>query len=207
MSKRYVIVLPFAAIATAGLFGLMTVLIRSEWSPQVKSEALKYEINPQIIDITVTRKNMRPDELKSIETPPAPPEIDTQARILPSTPIATVEGAIPDFDFKIIDMKTNVAINVDSEEKAILRLAPVMPTRAERSGHCIVRFDINAEGAPYNITTPHCSQSMFSRPTLKAVSGWKYRPAIQGGQAQSSRSIETRMTFNLADENGNIIPE
>ncbi len=80
MSKRYIIVLPFAAIATAGLFGLMTALIRTEWSPQTKSEVLKYEINPQVIDITFPRPDLRPNEIKRIETPPAPPIIDVQKR-------------------------------------------------------------------------------------------------------------------------------
>jgi len=57
------------------------------------------------------------------------------------------------------------------------------------------------------MTTPYCSQPLFSRPTLKAVSGWKYRPAMQGGAAQTSRSVETKVVFRLMNENGEIIPE
>lgn len=106
-----------------------------------------------------------------------------------------------------MDITRNIALNVDSEEKPIIRNPPKMPMRAERSGHCQAEFDINAQGVPFNITTPYCTQSMFSRPTIKAVETWKYRAAVQDGTARTSRSIRTKVSFNLNDENGRLIPE
>lgn len=207
MSKRFIFVLPFAGVATAGLFGVMTMLIDGEWAPQDKSADLKFEINPVENDIEIIRARTKLDKVKRVETPPPPQRIDTQSKILPSEPVATIKGAIPDFKLDGLVVKTNVVLNMESKETPLVRIPPQIPSRAERSGHCVVRFDINAQGAPFNITTPYCSQNMFSRPTLKAVSGWKYRPAMQDGAAQTSRSVETKVVFRLMDENGEMIPE
>mgnify|MGYP000459528275 CR=1 FL=1 len=207
MSKRFICVLPLAAIATAGLFGVMITLIDGEWAPQESVKDLKFDINPVVDEPRLIRRTVQIEKIKKVETPPPPQRIATQNPIQPKEPIAEQDWMIPDFSFDDMDISTDVALNIDSDEKAILRVPPQMPTRAERSGHCVARFDINAEGAPFNITTPYCTQDVFSRPTLKAVAKWKYRPAVQDGTAQTSRSVETKVVFKLADENGRLIPE
>ncbi|WP_017930108.1 energy transducer TonB [Robiginitomaculum antarcticum] len=207
MSKRHVIVLPFAALATGGVFMLMTALIDAQWVPQDTAQDLKYEINPVVEDINPFIKTIDLKIIDHVEIPPPPPLIDRQPRIRPSEPLPTYTELIPIIPNPDISDLRPVIYTPDSEEKPLVRVPPVMPSRAERSGHCIVRFEVNAEGAPYNISTPYCSQPIFTRPTIKAVGGWRYRPAVSGGAAISSRSIETRVSFNLNDENGRLIPE
>jgi len=82
-----------------------------------------------------------------------------------------------------------------------------MPTRAERSGHCDVRFNVSAEGAPYDIKVTRCTQSLFERSTLRSVAKWKYRPRIENGQAVAMQGITNRVVYRLTDERGEIIPE
>ena len=89
----------------------------------------------------------------------------------------------------------------------IFRQPPVMPARAERSGHCDVIFDVNADGATYNVQVLTCSQNLFARASVKAAHKWKYRPQIIDGQAQDRRGVRTTITFSLTDERGNLIPE
>lgn len=207
MSIRYYGVLPFAALATGGLFSLMTLLIRTQWVPQDTNEDLKFNIYPVVEPYELIRTNLKLKPLERVETPPAPPIIETQAAQRPTEPLAGYDDMIGSFDPPKISMAP-LAINIiDSRETALVRVPPAMPSRADRSGHCIARFNINAEGTPYNISTPFCSESIFSRPTIQAVQRWKYRPAIQNGTARSSRSIETRVSFNLKDEKGRIIAE
>ena len=51
-----------------------------------------------------------------------------------------------------------------------------MPPRAEKSGHCKVRFDVSPEGTPFNIDAYSCTQSVFKRESIKATSKFKYNP-------------------------------
>jgi len=88
-----------------------------------------------------------------------------------------------------------------------VRIPPIMPPRAEKSGHCKVRFDVSPEGQPFNVVTTFCTQSVFKRPSTKSVQKWKYNPKIVDGRATARKGVETKITFRLADERGNIIPE
>ena len=82
-----------------------------------------------------------------------------------------------------------------------------MPPRAEKSGHCKVRFDVSPEGAPFNVQATYCTQSLFERASIKSVQKWKYNPKIVDGRAVARSGVESKITFKLTDERGRMIPE
>jgi len=82
-----------------------------------------------------------------------------------------------------------------------------MPPRAEKSGHCTVRFDVSPEGSPFNVTAPYCTQSLFKRASVKSVEKWKYNPKIVDGRSVARSGVESKITFRLSDERGKLIPE
>ena len=145
--------------------------------------------------------------MKKVVTPPPPPQIERQQASKPAEAIASLEGAIPEFEAPKID-RSNFKIQVsDRDAQPLVRIPPIMPPRAEKSGHCKVRFDVSPEGAPFNVVSTFCTQRLFERASIKSVQKWKYNPKIVDGRPTSRSGVETKITFRLADERGNVIPE
>ena len=95
----------------------------------------------------------------------------------------------------------------DRDAQPLVRIPPIMPTRADRSGHCKVRFDVSPQGMPFNIEAISCSQTLFKRPSIRSVQNWKYDPKIVNGRTVSRSGVESKISFRLLDERGKIIPE
>ena len=204
---RWIVGIPLAALVTVGLFVLMMVLIAEEFKPQEKLANASFEINPQVEDIKVIKRETKVDQVKKVITPPPPPTIERQQAAKPTERIASLEGAIPEFEAPKID-RQNFKIQVsDRDAQPLVRIPPIMPPRAERSGHCKVRFDVSPEGAPFNVVATYCSQKLFERSSIKSVQKWKYNPKIVDGRSVSRSGVESKITFRLTDERGKIIPE
>lgn len=204
---RWIFGLPFAAFVTFVLFVMMMALIAGEFKPQEKLEIAAFEINPTVEEIKVVKRETKIDKVKEVITPPPPPQIERQQAAKPNEPIATLEGAIPDFEPPKLD-RANFKIQVsDRDAQPLVRIPPIMPPRAEKSGHCRVRFDVSPEGQPFNVETTYCTQSLFSRASVKSVQKWKYNPKIVDGRAVSRSGVESKITFRLTDDRGRLIPE
>ena len=204
---RWLIFIPLAAVVTFVLFNLMMALIAGEFEAQDKFAAASFEINPKVDDIKVIRRETKVQQVKKVITPPPPPQIERQQAAKPTEAIASLEGAIPEFEAPKID-RQNFKIQVsDRDAQPLVRIPPIMPPRAEKSGHCKVSFDVSPEGQPFNVKADYCSQSLFSRPSIKSVQKWKYNPKIVDGRAVSRSGVQSKITFQLADERGNLIPE
>lgn len=204
---RWLLFIPLAAVVTFLLFNLMMALIAGEFEAQDKFAAANFEINPTVEDIKVLKRETKVQQVKKVITPPPPPQIERQQAAKPTEAIASLEGAIPEFEAPKID-RQNFKIQVsDRDAQPLVRIPPIMPPRAEKSGHCKVQFDVSPEGQPFNVEATYCSQSLFSRPSIKSVQKWKYNPKIVDGRAVSRAGVQSKITFRLADERGNIIPE
>ncbi len=204
---RWIIGIPIAAFVTVALFIFMKILISGDFKPQEKSEAANFEINPTVEDIKVVKRTTKIDKVKKVITPPPPPQIERQQAAKPQEAIASLEGAIPEFEPPKID-RQNFKIQVsDRDAQPLVRIPPIMPPRAEKSGHCNVKFDVSPEGQPFNVSATYCTQSLFSRASIKSVEKWKYNPKIVDGRSVSRSGVESKITFRLTDERGKIIPE
>ncbi len=196
-----------AAFVTFALFVMMKVLIAGDFVPEEKGEKASFEINPKVEDIKIAVRETVITKVRKVVTPPPPPQIERQQASQPTVAIASLEGAIPDFEAPVLD-KTSFKIAVsDRDAQPLVRIPGAMPPRAEKSGHCKVRFDVSPEGAPFNVTTPFCTQSLFKRATVRSVQRWKYNPKIVDGRAVSRSGVESTVRFNLMDERGKLIPE
>lgn len=204
---RWIIFLPVAAFVTFALFTAMVALISGDFEAQDKFEGGTFEVNPTVEDVKIVKRETKVQKVKRVVTPPPPPQIERQQAAKPTEAIASLEGAIPEFEAPKID-RQNFKIQVsDRDAQPLVRIPPIMPPRAEKSGHCKVRFDVSPEGAPFNVVATYCTQSLFERPSTKSVSKWKYNPKMLDGRAVSRTGVESKITFRLADERGKIIPE
>ncbi len=204
---RFILSALLAAVVTFGLFTLMISLIAGEFKVGEKSAAANFEINPQVEDVQVIRRETKIQQVKKVVTPPPPPQIERQQAAKPTERIASLEGAIPEFEAPKIDRQSFKIQVSDRDAQPLVRIPPIMPPRAEKSGHCRVKFDVSPEGAPFNVVAPYCTQKLFERASIKSVQKWKYNPKIVDGRAVARSGVESKITFRLADERGNIIPE
>jgi protein TonB len=204
---RWILGFPVAALVTVGLFILMMTLIAEEFKPQEKLATASFEINPTVEDIKVIKRDTKVKQVKKVVTPPPPPTIERQQAAKPQERIASLEGAIPDFEAPKIDRKNFKIAVSDRDAQPLVRIPPIMPPRAEKSGHCRVKFDVSPEGAPFNVITTFCTQRLFERATIKSVQRWKYNPKIVDGRAVARNGVENKVTYRLTDERGRIIPE
>lgn len=196
-----------AAFVTFFLFTVMRILIKGEFKLEEKQEKLSFEVNAKIEEVKVTRKDVKVAKVRRVTTPPPPPMIERQQASQPTVAIASLEGAIPDFETPKLDRQSfNIAVS-DRDAQPLVRIPPIMPPRAEKSGHCKVRFDVSPQGAPFNVVATYCSGSVFKRSSIKSVQKWKYNPKMLDGRAVSRKGVESQITFRLTDERGNILPE
>jgi len=206
---RWLVFTPLAAIFTVVLFLAMRALISKEFQPQDKSETASFEINPKVEDIKVIERETKVDKVKKVVTPPPPPQIERAKADKPTEKIASIEGAIPEFEAPKID-KQNFKITVsDRDAQPLVRIPPVFPPRflqGNNSGYCKVRFDVSPEGQPFNVVTTVCTAKQLKNATIKSVQKWKYNPKIVDGRSVARSGVETTIRFDLQDERGRKMP-
>ena len=206
---RWVVFTPLAAILTVGIFLAMRALISKEFQPQDKAETASFEINPTVEDIKVTKRETKVDKVKKVITPPPPPQIERAKADKPTEKIASIEGAIPEFETPKIDA-SNFKITVsDRDAQPLVRIPPQMPSRflsGDNSGYCKAEFDVSPEGKPFNVRTSICTNRTLESATIKSIQKWKYNPKIVDGRSVSRSGVQTTVKFNLQDERGKLLP-
>lgn len=204
---RWLIGLPAAALVTIGLFVFMTVIIAGEFEAKEKSAAANFEINPTVEDIKLVVRETKVKEIRKVITPPPPPQIERQQANVPTVPIASLEGDIPKFETPKIDRQSFKIAVSDRDAQPLFRMGPIPPAKAERSGHCKMRFDVSPEGSPFNVDAYYCSDRVFERSSTKATTKFKYAPKMLDGRAVAMRGVETTIRYRILDDRGNEIPE
>ena len=192
---------------TTGLALAMVAMIKVEFEAQSKEHIVIDAINP---NVDIEEPNLilsEPVKLREIEVPPPAPKINNRDVSLPTQGPAGGDIMIPKIDPPKIKIERASFTIPDRTAEPILRVSPQMPGRAEKSGHCKMRFNVNAQGAPYNVQAISCSQSLFERSSIKATQKFKYRPKIVDGVATNMTGVETLIQYQLSDSSGRMIPE
>ncbi|MFY0637019.1 energy transducer TonB [Maricaulis maris] len=201
---RLVIGVPVAAIITVFLFVLMQRLISVDEVIQEESvEDRQFSINDEVAEVEARRRDTTIDDVQQVDPPPPPPQIERQRAEQPSEGLATVMGAIPDFEAPRLD-SNNVNFSVsDRDAQPLVRIQPQYPLRAQErgiEGSCWVRFDVTPDGTPTNIDIFRCDSSFFERESIRAVERWRYNPKVENGIPVSRTGVETRFDFVFGDD-------
>lgn len=207
MSKKWVLCTAGGAAVSLGLGITMMQLIAGDFTPQEKHDTTGFEVKVEVVEPPLLIRNPAPQIADEVQTPPPPPVLERQSVALPSEPIADPVMELPTFKKYTPDPNDLIIRVSDVDAQPLVRIRPVMPPHAETSGHCKVRFDVSASGDPYNIAATYCSQSVFSRPSVKSVEQWKYKPKIQNGRAVELSGVMSTIRFKLLDDRGQVIPE
>ncbi len=204
---RYGVSATCAGLVTLALTGSMIAMISQEFQAQTVLKSAKFTINPIADDLPPPDERIELDSYKVVEIPPPPPRREVASAPFPDTPIYTLPGDKDVFDPDDITFDTPKTTHItDSNPAPILRPPATMPMRAQRSGHCDVRFQVGPDGQPFGIETTYCTERLFERPTVKSVAKWKYKPRVRDGRAVTMEGVTARVSFHLKDERGQIIP-
>lgn len=76
-----------------------------------------------------------------------------------------------------------------------------------RSGHCKLQFTVKADGSTKDIRAFFCTHRMFEANSIEAVSNFKYRPKVVNNQPVETLGVETKVSYQVTDENGIVHPE
>ena len=203
--SRYTIGVPLASIVTIGLTLSMANMIATEFVVSDTFEISDFSINSGVEDIVILSAIKEPKLLDEVDVPPAPPIVDKTATSSVVVEPVIVERKLRNFNPDEFEITTIAMIPGDSDEQPLVRVPPIMPSRANTSGYCDVRFNVNAQGAPYQVEATYCTQSLFQRSTIRSVAKWKYRPKFKNGVAVPRLGVTNRVRYRLSDERGNII--
>jgi len=200
---RLLIGIPIAAFVTVVLFFVMTRLIMvDEIFQEEEVEDRQFSINDEVQEVEARRRDTTIEDVQQVDPPPPPPQIERQRAEQPSEGLATVMGAIPDFEAPQLNSDSvNFSVS-DRDAQPLVRIEPQYPMRAaERGveGSCWVRFDVTPDGTPTNIDIFRCDSSLFERASIRAVERWRYNPKVEDGVPVARRGVETRFDFRLAD--------
>jgi len=206
---RWLVFTPLAAVLTVGLFLAMRALISKEFQPQDKQEVASFEINPKVEELKIIERETVIEQVQQVITPPPPPQIERAKADKPTERIASIEGAIPEFETPKIDA-TNFKIAVsDRDAQPLVRIPPQIPTRflsGDNSGYCTAEFDVSPQGKPFNVVTTRCTSSQLKSATIKSIQKWKYNPKIVDGRPVARSGVRTKVEFRLQDERGRLLP-
>jgi len=194
--------LPIAALVVLGLFHFMRIAISQDFEEPAEREQRTLEaITPQQDSQDVRRtQRSKPRKLDAANKPPPPPKLSTRKSDI-DLPTPNIQGAAPTelkFDRLSSLAVDPVAIN-DRDAQPIRPPVPNYPQRAaERGleGSCDVRFDVDRQGKPVNITAD-CTDSIFKRDAERAVSRVEFAPKIVRGQAVERKNVVYPLVFQM----------
>jgi len=91
----------------------------------------------------------------------------------------------------------------------LTRIPGVMPSRAKKSGHVIVMFDVDESGETYNVRKVSATDEIFVKNSLAAAEKFKYSKLELGADIdpKNRKDVTTKITYRLTDSRGNILPE
>lgn len=178
--KGFLLLLPAAGLALVVVFGLlfiMQALINADQEAPDESEVFAIgDIWQQEPEITEFKKEIKITEVDEVETPPELPQMDVNLNNdidmggLSAEPLE-------------LDLQIDAGGFSDGDMITLVRVAPEYPQRAaERGieGFCTVYFTVTALGTTRDAYVPegeeNCSNSLFARPSIRAIERFKYKP-------------------------------
>lgn len=107
----------------------------------------------------------------------------------------------------LIPLPPNAYAQEGRDAAPLKRVPPIMPKGAKHSGYCDMTFDLSFEGVPENIKSIFCTDNLFEANAVESIKKWSYSPKIANGIPVFRQGIETKISYRLSRENGDLIPE
>lgn len=196
MFARYASAVTTGTFVTFALLFVMQLLITLQPGVQTEVRPRSFlTFTKQITERPIQpRENIPPREkLTKTELPPTRPQHTadngTVGVHLPTPPPP-----------RGIDGLTGPGVYTDGPLVALVRVAPVYPTRAIArglEGYVVVQFDVSADGRVAGVVVIESSNSVFDNAAINAAERFKFRPRVVDGVALVTYGIQNMFRFNL----------
>lgn len=103
------------------------------------------------------------------------------------------------------DAKRSQSLSTDAE--LCFGITPPLPPSARRSGHCIVDFDVTAEGLTENIRARECTEFHFCKSSALSVVSSHYVPKIELHAFVAQTGLERTIRYTVKDQYDRLLPE
>ncbi len=201
--RGFLLLLPAAGLALVVVFGLlflMQALINANQEEPEKSEVFAIgDIWQEEPEVTEFKKEIKITEVDDVETPPVLPQMQINLD-------SDIDMGGLSNDALDIDLKIDAGAFSDGDVIALVRVNPEYPQRAaERGieGFCTVYFTITTLGTTRDAYVKEgedqCSNSLFERPSIRAIERFKFKPKIVDGEAVEI-DYANRFIYELADD-------
>lgn len=83
---------------------------------------------------------------------------------------------------------------------AMIRVAPVYPTRATSDGlegYVIVEFDVMPDGSTANIRVIESSHRVFERSAMNAAKKFRYKARVVNGEPLATQGVRNKFTYEI----------
>ena len=189
-----------AAGVTAGLFLAMAGLIAVDFKPaEAETTRLIGTITPPAIEETEIKKRPKPKPIETANQPPPPPRL-TASKSEVDLPVLDFPPVLPKIDHGPVGEL--IGKPVVYSEQQVLPIRPPLVTYPRPAidrgieGECSVSMDVSAKGRPYNVVAV-CTDSVFEREAVRAVSRVEFRPRLIDGVAVERRNVIYPLSFSL----------
>ncbi len=190
---------------------VMVKLIHVEFEAEQEHEPIAIFLETKQPELPPPLKIIKPKDYKQVDVPPRITAIETDKVNIPKEqPIDSSQVKKVKFERPEIDIKPADTMTVDKQAQPIQRVVAKVPNRALEaglSGHCRMRFNVDTRGKPFNVVAYHCSHKMFEKNAIDATRKFKYLAKIKDGIPVDMIGVETKITYQVKDERGRILPE
>lgn len=189
-----------AAGVTTGLFLAMAGLIAVDFKPaEAETTRLIGTITPTPIEETEIKRGSKPKLIETANKPPPPPRL-TASKSEVDLPVLDFPPVLPKIDHGPVGEL--IGSPVVYSEQQVLPIRPPLVTYPRPAidrgieGECSVSMDVSAKGRPYNVVAV-CTDSVFEREAVRAVSRVEFRPRLMDGVAVERRNVIYPLSFSL----------
>lgn len=189
---RWVVGLPAACMITAGLFFIM--------SEMIKNRIVDYPPPKQTPELKITADIPPPHPGPVKPTRPVVPE-NAPEPVVPKT----TRGERPTHDFDLPEpgsVDTGAGGGGMTVSGPTIKITPTYPEGCRSKGVegiVVVEFDVTPEGDVTNVRVTSSPDRCFDRPIRNAVAKWKYPPASSNGRPAMRYGVVEVFNFQLVD--------
>lgn len=201
-ATRTLLVLPPAALVTAGLVLFMVSLIEFADKSLDEKKTMKLpDILMPASEIRTQRQVEKPDKPEMDDTPP--PEVPQQDFDNIDGNAAVGQISAPSQVNANLDLSLGAGLSAsDGEYLPIVKVAPNYPSAAASrglEGYVILEYTVTKQGTVRDPSVVESTSRLFERAAMQSALRYKYKPRVVDGEPVEVPGVRTKITFQLAE--------
>jgi protein TonB len=199
-----------ALISTAALFWFMQIMISKRATPESVLAVPRIDFSRLVRDSDTQEIARVKPEIKKIEAPPSPQNVttNTKASVAAGLDSSNLAPAGVDFGSGEGGLRTGggapqVAMAGGSDRGPVpqVRIEPDYPPQAKDrgiEGWVLFRYTVTKEGRVKDVVIIDAQpKGIWDRNTIRAVSNWRFQPALKDGKPVETAGMQTKYVFEL----------